>query len=72
MYPGHWATISPDKAAAIDTGTGERQPLLTRVRYEWPSAGGEWLLSWDGSAYHTLNIRTGAEHDVTADRRNRE
>jgi len=57
---------------AIDTGTGERQPLLTRVRYEWPSAGGEWLLSWDGSAYHTLNIRTGAEHDVTADRRNRE
>ncbi len=51
---------------AIDTGTGERRPLLTRVRYEWPSAGGEWLLSWDGSAYHTLNILTGAEHDVTA------
>ena len=51
---------------AIDTGTGERRPLLTRVRYEWPSATGEWLLSWDGSAYHTLNIRTGAKHDVTS------
>ena len=22
MYPGHWATVFPDKAAAIDTGTG--------------------------------------------------
>ena len=51
---------------AIDTGTGERRRLLSRVRYEWPSAGGEWLLSWDGSAYQTLNIRTGAEHDVTS------
>ena len=51
---------------AIDTGTGERRRLLSRIRYEWPSAGGEWLLSWDGSAYHTLNIHTGAEHDVTS------
>jgi len=22
MYPGHWATVFPDKAAAVDTGTG--------------------------------------------------
>ena len=22
MYPGHWATVFPDKASAIDTGTG--------------------------------------------------
>ncbi|MDE2803635.1 MAG: prolyl oligopeptidase family serine peptidase [Gemmatimonadota bacterium] len=51
---------------AIDVATGERRQLLNRVRYEWPSAGGEWLLSWDGSAYHTLNIRTGARHDVTS------
>ena len=51
---------------AIDTGTGERRRLLTRVRYEWPSAGGDWLLSWDGSAYHALHIATSEQHDVTA------
>ncbi len=51
---------------AIDTGSGERRRLLTRVRYEWPSAGGDWLVSWDGSAYHTLHIATGEEHDVTS------
>ena len=51
---------------AIDTDTGERSRLLTRVRYEWPSASGDWLLSWDGSAYHSLHIATGAKHDVTS------
>ena len=52
--------------SAIDTDTGERSQLLTRVRYEWPSASGDWLLSWDGSAYHSLHIATGAKHDVTS------
>ncbi len=51
---------------AVDTDTGERHQLLTRVRYEWPSAGGDWLLSWDGSAYHSLHIATGEQHDVTS------
>ncbi len=51
---------------AIDTQTGERRQLLARVRYEWPSAGGEWLVSWDGSAYHSLDIATGATHDLTS------
>ena len=51
---------------AVDTGTGERRRLLTRIRYEWPSAGGDWLLSWDGSTYHSLHIATGARHDVTS------
>ena len=51
---------------AVDVDTGERRQLLGRVRYEWPSPGGAWLLRWDGSAYHTLNLRTGAEHDVTS------
>ena len=50
----------------IDTDTGERRRLLTRVRYEWPSAGGDWLVSWDGSAYHSLHIATGATHDLTS------
>ncbi|WP_419943457.1 alpha/beta hydrolase family protein [Candidatus Palauibacter sp.] len=52
---------------AVDADTGERRQLLTRVRYEWPSAGGDWLLSWDGSAYHSLHIATGAKYDVTSE-----
>ena len=52
---------------AVDADTGERRQLLTRVRYEWPSAGGDWLLSWDGAAYHSLHIATGAKHDVTSE-----
>ncbi|WP_420636701.1 prolyl oligopeptidase family serine peptidase [Candidatus Palauibacter sp.] len=51
---------------AADTDTGERRQLLTRVRYEWPSAGGDWLLSWDGSAYHSLHVATGERHDLTS------
>ena len=51
---------------AIDTKTGERDRILTRVRYAWPSEGGDWMLRWDGAAYHTLDLRTGAEHDVTS------
>ena len=51
---------------ATDADTGERRRLLTRVRYEWPSAGGDWLLSWDGSAYHSLHIATGERHDLTS------
>ena len=51
---------------AVDTDTGERRPLLTRVRYEWPSEGGEWLLSWDGAAYHSLHIASGETRDLTS------
>ena len=51
---------------AIDVATGARRQLLTRVRYEWPGASGEWLLSWDGSAYHSLHVPTGTNHDVTS------
>ena len=51
---------------AVDADTGERRQLLARVRYEWPSAGGDWLLSWDGSAYHSLHVATGEQHDLTS------
>ena len=51
---------------AIDAGTGERRPLLNRVRHAWPSAGGGWMVWWDGSAYHSLDVRTGATHDLTS------
>ena len=51
---------------AVDTRTGERRQILTRVRYEWASTGGGWMVRWDGSAYHSLNLRTGEEHDLTS------
>ena len=52
---------------AIDAGTGERRQLLTRVRYEWPSEGGEWLVSWDGAAYHGLHVATGETRELTSE-----
>ena len=52
---------------AIDTVTGERKQILTRVRHAWPGSGGGWMVWWDGSAYHSLDLRTGAKHDVTSE-----
>ena len=51
---------------SVDADTGDRRRLLTRVRHAWPSDGGNWMVWWDGSAYHTLDIGTGEEHDVTS------
>ncbi len=51
---------------AVDTRTGERRRILTRVRHEWASTGGGWIVRWDGSAYHSLNLRTGEEYDLTS------
>lgn len=52
---------------AIDADTGERRRILTRVRYEWPSEGGEWLVSWDGAAYHGLHMASGETRDLTSE-----
>ncbi|MCY4400679.1 MAG: prolyl oligopeptidase family serine peptidase [Gemmatimonadetes bacterium] len=51
---------------SIDAGSGDRRQLLTRVRHAWPSDGGNWMIWWDGTNYHTLDIRTGEQHDVTS------
>ncbi len=51
---------------AVDTRSGERRRIFTRVRYEWASTGGGWMVRWDGSAYHSLNLRTGEEYDLTS------
>ena len=51
---------------AIDVASGERRLLLERVRHAWPSAGGEWMVTWDGSAYHSLHLETGERHDLTS------
>ena len=50
----------------IDVQTGDRERVLERVRYEWPSAGGGYLVSFDGEAYTSLDLATGASHDLTS------
>ena len=51
---------------SVDVRTGERRRLLTRVRYEWPSAGGGWLVSYDGANYWSLEVATGERRDLTS------
>ena len=51
---------------SIDVDSGERRRLLTRVRYEWPGAGGRWLVSYDGADYWSLEVATGERRDLTS------
>ncbi|MDE0075519.1 MAG: prolyl oligopeptidase family serine peptidase [Gammaproteobacteria bacterium] len=51
---------------SIDVDSGERRRLLTRVRYEWPGAGGRWLVSYDGANYWSLEVATAERHDLTS------
>ena len=52
---------------SIDVENGERRRLLTRVRYEWPGAGGSWLVWYDGTSYWSLDVATGERRDLTSD-----
>ena len=51
----------------VDVATGERERMLERARYGWTSAGGRWLVAFDGSNYASLDLETGARHDLTSD-----
>ncbi len=51
---------------AIDVKTGERRQLLTRVRYEWPGPGGDWLVSYDGANYSSIEVASGEQRDLTS------
>jgi dipeptidyl aminopeptidase/acylaminoacyl peptidase len=51
----------------VDVGTGEREQVLERVRYNWTSAGGRWLVAFDGSNYTSLDLQTGARYDLTSE-----
>ena len=46
--------------------TGERRLLLEKVRYTWPSAGGGYVLSFDGEHYWTDDLQSGARTCITA------
>ena len=51
---------------SVDVDGGERRRLQTRIRYEWPSAGGRWLVSYDGADYWSLDVARGDRHDLTS------
>ncbi len=50
----------------VDVATGERERMLERVRYAWTSAGGRWLIAFDGSHYTSLDLETGARYELTS------
>lgn len=50
----------------VDLQTGARAKTLERVRYAWESAGGRYLLWFDGEGYWTHDLRTGARRNLTA------
>jgi dipeptidyl aminopeptidase/acylaminoacyl peptidase len=50
----------------VDVATGERERVLERVRYSWTSAGGRWLVAFDGSNYTSLDLETGAQYELTS------
>ncbi len=41
---------------SVDVVTGSREKVLEKVRYSWPSAGGDYLLSFDGRDYWTFHL----------------
>ena len=52
--------------SVVDVKTGERRQIFERMRYAWPSTGGGWMVTWDGSAYRSLNLETGESYDLTS------
>jgi dipeptidyl aminopeptidase/acylaminoacyl peptidase len=50
----------------VDAATGARTRALERVRHASPSAGGRYLLGFDGRDYWSHDTRTGARVNLTA------
>ena len=51
---------------AVNLTTGTREKVLERVRYTWQSAGGHYLLTFDGEHYWSLDLRSGEQANLTA------
>ena len=49
----------------IDTNTGARSKGLERERFIWESAGGRFLLSFDGEHYWSVELATGLRANIT-------
>ncbi|MBX3147945.1 MAG: S9 family peptidase [Gemmatimonadales bacterium] len=50
---------------AVDLVSGQRSRVLEKVRHEWLSPDGRYLLWFDGKDYWTHNLTTGARRNLT-------
>ena len=50
----------------VDLDDGERRLALERVRYSWESAGGRYLLWYDGDTYQAQEVSSGTVTNLTA------
>ncbi len=51
---------------AVDLASGQRTRLLEKVRHEWVSPDGRYLLWFDGKDYWAHNLVTGSRRNLTA------
>lgn len=51
---------------SVDLASGQRARVLEKVRHEWLSPDGRYLLWFDGKDYWTHNLATGARRNLTA------
>ena len=50
----------------IDVQSGTREKVWEEVRFDWPSTGGRYLLSFDGQDYTSHDLETGRRTNLTA------
>jgi dipeptidyl aminopeptidase/acylaminoacyl peptidase len=50
----------------VDLASGVRSSALDSVRYSSASGAGRYLLWFDGTDYHTLDVRNGRRRNITA------
>ncbi len=50
----------------VDLASGQRARVLEKVRHEWLSPDGRYLLWFDGKDYWTHNLATGTRRNLTA------
>ncbi|MEE2635822.1 MAG: prolyl oligopeptidase family serine peptidase [Acidobacteriota bacterium] len=50
----------------VETDTGVRSKVLERERYVWESAGGRYLLTFDGDHFWSVDLVSRERHDLTS------
>jgi dipeptidyl aminopeptidase/acylaminoacyl peptidase len=66
--PYAWGTMFGRRYAdvwVVDLATGARSRALEKVRYAWESAGGRYLLWFDGTDYWTHDLESGRRTNIT-------
>jgi dipeptidyl aminopeptidase/acylaminoacyl peptidase len=66
--PYAWGTMfgrSYHDLYVVDLASGQRTRALEKVRYSYLSAGGRYVLSYDGKDYSSLDLRSNARANLT-------